>query len=576
MNLNLKELKKELLFLPLGGSGEIGLNCNLYHYNGKWIMVDCGIGFTKEMPGIDITVPDISFVKKHRKDLLGIVLTHIHEDHLGALQYLWEELKVPIYTSNFTAVFLKEKLSRSEFLDRVKIIEVKDGTKINLKSFQLEFVGLTHSTPEMNAVLIKTKKGTILHTGDWKFDYNPVSGRSSNIKRLRELGQNKEVLATVCDSTNIFEEGKSRSESELLKSFKKIISTRKGMVVCATFASNISRVLTLSKAARACGRKVVLVGTSLRRITKVGKATGYLPKDLSFVPDRKIKDFKRSEIFIISTGCQGESKAGLTKMSEGIHPTVKLRKDDTVIFSSKIIPGNEKSIMKVYNRLSDNDVEIVTEKNAFVHVSGHYSREDLKKMYALVKPKVAIGIHGESMHLAEHKRVASQCGIKKIIKAKNGNITLITEKNPRSIGTIPLKNIAVDGKRLLFSDGKILKERTKMSFSGLIVVNFIINKRFKLLAKPAITAPGLYNLKENLVMREILDEDISEAYREAIRELKVLIKKKQRTKDGKLKFSTSTERQNFIEQKVRTTINRITRTDLDKKPVIEVVFSIIK
>jgi ribonuclease J len=433
MNINLKKFKKELLFLPLGGSGEIGLNCNLYHYEGKWLMIDCGIGFSNEIPGVDVVVPDISFIRERKKDLLGIVITHIHEDHLGAIPYLWEQLKAPIYASKFASAFLKEKLSKSEFLDKVKIKEINDGAKIKLKPFELEFIGLTHSTVEMNAILIKTKAGNVLHTGDWKLDENPVAGKKSNMQRLQELGNHREILATVCDSTNIFTEGDSRSESELLDSFKKIISKRNGAVVCATFASNISRVKTLIKAGKDCGRKICLLGSALLRIVKVAKQTGYLPQEMKFISDKELKKHKKSELLILATGCQGESLAALNKLTDDTQAKIVLNKRDTVIFSSKIIPGNEKSIMKLYNKLSEKDVEIINEENAFVHVSGHYSRKDLVKFYKYTKPYVAIATHGEATHLSEHKRLAEKYGIEKVLKAKNGVLVLLNKDNPRAV-----------------------------------------------------------------------------------------------------------------------------------------------
>jgi len=576
MNINLKKFKKELLFLPLGGSGEIGLNCNLYHYEGKWIMVDCGIGFTKEIPGVDVIVPDISFIKKYKKDLLGIIITHIHEDHLGAIQHLWQELEAPIYTSHFTATFLKEKLRRTDFLDKVVIREIKEGDKIKLKPFNLEFIGLTHSTVEMNAILIGTKAGNILHTGDWKLDMNPVAGKKSNVARLQELGKNKEILATICDSTNIFSEGDSKSESDLLQSFINIISKEKGAVVCATFASNISRVKTLVKAAKACGRKTCLVGSSLLRIAKVGKETGYLSNGIKFVSDKELKKYKKSEIFILATGCQGENLAALNKIANNAHPKIKLSKKDTVIFSSKMIPGNEKSIMKLYNKLAEKDVKIISEANAFVHVSGHYARNDLVKLYKYTKPQVAIATHGEAMHLAEHKRLAEKCGIQKVLKAQNGGIMLINKESPRIIDIIELTNVAVDGKRLIETSNNVIKERKKILNAGIIFINMIIDKDYKLLRKPTVVATGAYDLNKDKIMKEIFEEDISKAYKKAIKELDIIISKKEKDRDGKKKFSKDEDKQQFIGQIIKAKVNKICLDDMGKKPVLRVEFAITK
>jgi len=564
MNINLKKFKKELLFLPLGGSGEIGLNCNLYQYEGKWLMVDCGIGFTDEIPGVNVIVPDIAFVKAIKKNLLGIVITHIHEDHIGAIQYLWEDLQVPIFTSHFTATFLKEKLRRTDFLDKVRIREVESGAKVNLKPFELEFIGLTHSTVEMNAVLIKTKAGNVLHTGDWKLDVDPIIGKKSNIEKLQELGKNRKILATVCDSTNIFSEGDSRSESELLTSFKDILSKEKGGVVCATFASNISRVKTLMKAAKACGRKTCLVGSSLLRIVKVGKETGYLHKDMKFVSDKDLKHYKKSKIFILATGCQGETLAALNKIADNMHPNIKLGKRDTVIFSSKIIPGNEKSIMKLYNKLSEKDVKIINEHNAFVHVSGHYRKNDLIKMYKYTKPFVAIATHGEEMHLSEHKKLAEHCGIGHVLKAKNGAIMVINKVAPRVIDKIELDVVAVDGKRLIKTSGRVLRDRQKILNAGIIFVDIVTDQRHKILRKPIIITTGAYDFEKDKVIKEIFEEDIARSYKKALKEL---------NKNHKNKFKNKEDRQKFIGQKIREKINKICLDDMGKKPIVKVAFT---
>jgi len=566
---NLSKFKKELLFLPLGGSGEIGMNCNLYHYNGKWIIIDMGIGFALNIPGVDLLIPDISFLKKYRKDILGLIVTHIHEDHLGAIQYLWEELRIPIYCSEFATEFLKEKLGECSFLDKIKFIRTEAGQKISLKPFSLEFIGLTHSAPEMNAVLIKTEKGNILHTGDWKFDNHPVIGASSDKARLQQLGDNREVLATVCDSTNIFSEKETRSESELLDSLINLMINKKGMVVVTIFASNISRIQTIYNAAKACNREVVLAGKSLFRITKVAKKVGYFKKDMKFLADKEIRDYQRNELLIISTGCQGELLAATNKMANDSHLTLRIKKGDTIIFASKMIPGNEKNILTLHNKFAEKDVEVITDKDAFVHVSGHYTQNDLKEMYQLVKPEMTIAVHGESSHLNEHKKIAQQFGIKNVIKAKNGNIIKLDRDNPKVIETIPIKFKVLDGKRILPADSEIIKTRRKIMEIGVVFIHLILNKKFKLIKSPIVSAPGAYDLEKDTVMYEIFKEDISHALRDSIKQLASI-----KSKNNK-KFNTDKDKLKFIEQQIRRVVNSIFNQDIGKKPEIEISFTII-
>ncbi len=566
-NLNFKKYKNDLLFIPLGGSNEIGLNCNLYQYNGKWIIVDCGIGFIKAIPGVDLLIPDIEILRKIKKDVLGIFITHAHEDHLGAIQYIWRNIEVPIYTSRFTRLFLQEKLKEYDFYNEVVINELNEGDKIKLGPFNIEFIGLTHSTPEMNAMIIKTERGNILHSGDWKFDDNPVVGRKSDIKRLKKLGDRHEILATVCESTNVFNKNEPQNEAELFDSFFKIIKDKKGAVVFTTFASNVSRIKTIMDVAKKTKRKIAVVGSSLYRIINVARSVGYLTDKYEIVPEEEIQNYKKSNLVLIVTGCQGNFNAGIDKIANDAYKHIKLGEKDTVIFSSKIIPGNEREIISLYNKLAEKDVEVITEKNDFVHVSGHYCVSDLKKFYNYIKPKIAIAVHGEPMHLLEHQKIARSCGIKSTAKGKNGIILRITEQKAEKIGQIDIKTFVVDGKRLLSTKSEILKAREKMEEIGVVCINLLVNTKYKLVKDPVIFTPGGYDLSKDKVTKEILIEDITKDYREALKQINITIRTK------KNKFATDAEKENFLSQKVKATINRIYLEDLGKKPFIEVVFS---
>lgn len=559
MNINLENFKKDILFLPLGGSGEIGLNCNLYHYDGKWIIVDMGIGFIKEIPGVDVVVPDITFIKKNLKNFLGIVITHIHEDHIGAIQYLWEEIKLPIYTSKFVSTFLKERLNEYEFADQVKIIEVKEGQNLSLEPFELEFIGLTHSTPEMNAILIKTEKGNILHTGDWKFEDKPVIGEVSNKKRLKELGNKNEVLATVCDSTNVFKTEKCRSETDLLKNLKTIMKDHtEGLIVCAIFASNVARIISLSLAAKAAGRKIGIIGRSIYRMLKVANEMNYIPKGLEFIAEDDLGKYAKKELMIISTGCQGEPTSGLNKLASDTHKSVHLANGDTVVFSSSVIPGNEKNIYALYNKLSEKDVKIITSENAFVHLSGHYSREELIEMYKLVKPKMVVATHGEEMQLAEHKRIAKELGIKHVVKAKNGSMIRISPDKLEVIGKIELINVAIDGRRMIPLNSHIINERQRMSESGIIFVVLMVDRHYRLFNTPSVMTAGNYDLLHERDMKEILEEDIQKSYNKALNRIA--------NPEENERFDTDEQRENYLNREINKTINHIFQLDMGKKP----------
>lgn len=492
MAINLKEYKDKLLFLPLGGANEIGINVNLYQYQGKWIMVDCGSGFADDyLPGVDMVVADVSFIEERKKDLLGIILTHAHEDHLGAIQYLWNDLQCPIYATKFTKNFLKTKLAEYSFASDIKIIEVDTGKKFEIGPFSIEMIGLTHSAPEMQALMIRTDAGNVMHTGDWKFDPKPVVGLESNEEALKACGE-EGILALVCDSTNVFNQGVSGSEGDVRDSLIEIIAGCPKMVVVTTFASNLARLDTLIHAGQKAGRKVCLTGRSLHRIFTAAQESGYLKDIAPLIDERSVANCKREELLVIATGCQGEYMAATAKLANGTHPTIKLAPKDTVIFSSKIIPGNEKKIFRLFNAFVKKRVEVITERDHFVHVSGHPAIDELKKMYSLVKPKICIPVHGEPVHIHEHAKLARSNGIKHTIEVENGSLVLLSQDEESKVIDI-VKNgyLAVDGNYLLPDDSQVFRMRRRMRDEGIVVVSIVLDHKLRLLCHPMISMPGV-------------------------------------------------------------------------------------
>jgi ribonuclease J len=549
----LKKNKDSLLFLPLGGSGEIGMNLNLYHYMGKWIIIDCGAGFADDYyPGVDMLVPDIEFIHTIKDDIVGLVLTHAHEDHLGAVQYIWPAIECPIYTTKFTASFLREKLKETDFYKRVKIHEVDSGGAINLDPFTIDLMPLSHSAPEMNAMLVKTPVGNVFHTGDWKFDKDPLIGESNNEDRLAEIG-NQGVLAMIGDSTNVFNPGHSGSEGDLRKSLIELISSCKKMVVVTTFASNVARLETIATAAQAAGRKVIITGRSLWRILSAAQEAGYL-KEVEFLDDSQMKNHPRDKILVIATGCQGEPMAQMNKIATNSHPAIRLAPDDSVIFSSKIIPGNDKKIFRLFNNLVLMGANVLTEKDHFVHVSGHPGCEELEKMYKLIKPEIAIPVHGEHVHMHEHARLALTWGAKKAFQITNGEIVKLAPGNPESLMQVPSGYYAIDGFYLVHSESDVLKKRRKLRDAGIIIISLIINGKKSLMARPTVTAPG--SLESDDEVLDIIADEIEE----------VLF---QNEKGGKI----DTDRLDNI---ARSVTRRVLKNELGKKPVIEVLIQEIK
>ncbi len=576
MNINLKEHKENLLFTPLGGASEIGMNVNLYHLDGKWLMIDLGLGFASQVPGVDMLAPDISFIKAHKKNLVGLVITHIHEDHLGAVQHLWQELEMPIYTSRLTANFLRSKLEEYPFARDVKIIEIDPKKELELAPFTLEFIGLTHSVPEMNAIMIKTRHGNVFHSGDWKFDPDPVVGKVSEKEKIKEYGDKGEIMALICDSTNAMSPGRSRSEGELYESLKELVAKAKQRVAVTTFASNLARIQTISQVAKDCGRKVVLAGFSIRRLMDVGKKSGYFNDLPEFISDKEVNLYKPNEVLIISTGCQGEPLASTMKIATDNHRFIKFGKGDTVIFSSKIIPGNEKSIFNLFNLFARKQVEVITEKDHFVHVSGHPNQGELEEMYELARPQIAIPVHGEFVHIKRHCEIARNSGVKKVVEISNGLVIKLDKNGAEDVGFVPSGYFGVDGLQLIPIDGDIIRSRRKISVAGVVTASIIINSQGELLSHPEILSVGAYDFDKDKLAFEMLEREVVKATSSAAKSLG--INKKKGIIFGKKKNSKSfpeSKIKNAMEQSIRTMTNRFFKDIFGKRPVLQIIVQII-
>ena len=487
--------KNELIFCPLGGSGQIGGNMNLYAYgneeNQKWIIVDTGVSFADDsIPGVDLIYPDPAFIIDKKNDLLGIVLTHAHEDHIGSISHIWPDLKCNIYATPFTSVLIQEKFKEKKIDISNYLKIVKLNGKIELGPFNIEFVSLTHSILEPNGLSIKTPAGMVLHTGDWKIDPNPLIGDKINEKKLKEIGNNK-VLAMICDSTNIFSPGRAGSESDVRESLLKIMSLKSKRIIVTSFASNVARMETIFYCAEKINRQVCLVGRSMNRIFKAAKQCGYLQNIQNPIDPRESKNFPREKLVFLCTGSQGEPMGAMKRIVKGIHPDVFIEKGDTVIFSSKIIPGNEKKLYSLHNDLVRQEIELVTEETDFVHVSGHPNRDDLKDMYNWVKPESIIPVHGEHRHMNEHIRFAKEMQIPHALRIEDGDVVRIYPgQNPEVIDKAPSGKMYLDGNIAVGENSQSIKERRNLSLNGYLEITLILNNSGKL-NKPVISYRGI-------------------------------------------------------------------------------------
>ena len=503
---------QELVFCSLGGAGEIGMNLNLFGYGKpgeyKWIIVDIGVTFSDDnIPGIEVILPNPEFIANQKENLLGIVLTHAHEDHVGAIAHLWPLLECPIYATPFTAAIVKEKFKELKINIGSHLKIVKLGGNVKLGAFDIDYVTLTHSILEPNGLAITTPEGVVLHTADWKIDENPLIGEKTDVKKLTEIGK-KGVLAMVCDSTNIFNLGSSGSESLVRTGLLTVLEKMKNRIVITSFASNVARMETVFKVAEKIGRQVCLVGRSMNRIYQLARQCNYLQDIKVPVDVRDAKKIPKNKIIFLCTGSQGEQRAALARIANGTHPDLHLEKDDNVIFSSRIIPGNEKRLFKIFNDFSKNDINVLSEENSMIHVSGHPAREDLKKMYSWVKPKILIPVHGEQRHMAEHISFAKEMGVKFPVKVSNGEILRLAPGEPEVVDKVTWGRVYLDGKVLIDNDSPVLKERRNMAANGYMEITVLISKNGQIKNNPIVTLKGIPLIEEDASEIEYDLEDV--------------------------------------------------------------------
>ena len=540
----------ELLFLPLGGSGEIGMNLNLYGHAGRWLMVDLGIAFGDDAtPGIEVIMPDPAFIEAERKNLVGLVLTHAHEDHIGAVPYLWPRLGCPIYATPFTAAVLRRKMTESQFEDPLPLTEIPLSGRFSIPPFELEFVTLTHSIPEPNAVVIRTPAGTVLHTGDWKLDPEPLIGPITDEAALRRIG-GEGVLAMVCDSTNALVPGESGSEATVRDSLDGLIGRAKQRVAVACFSSNVARLESVAKAAARHDRHVALVGRSLWRINQAARETGYLADVPDFVSEHDANYLPREKTVLLCTGSQGEPRSALARIARGDHPAVQLEAGDTVIFSSRVIPGNERAIGQLQNDLVRLGIELVTERDHDVHVSGHPAQDELAQMYQWVRPRIAVPVHGEPRHMMAHARLALSCQVPEAIVPSNGALIRLAPGPAAKIDELPSGRLGLDGTALIRLDGETLRLRHRMMHNGAAVATLVMNGEGRLKAEPRIAIQGLFEPEEI----EAAAADAAAAVRDALDRLSAA--------DRRL--------DDVVKETARIAVRRAVNARRGKKPLTEV------
>lgn len=479
-------------FVPLGGVGEIGMNFGLYACDGEWMAVDCGIGFAGEgLPGIDKLLPDPAFAQKIAPDLKGLVITHAHEDHIGAVAHFWPLLRCPVYVTAFAAEILEDRLDEAGLLGRVPVTVVSIGDALELGPFEIEFSELNHSIPESASLLIKTKYGSVFHTGDWKFDPEPVIGLPANEKSVKRL-QKEKLLALIGDSTNVFVEDDGLSEADVRRSLTDIFArheTRRIVVTC--FASNVGRMESIAYAAAQNNREVCLVGRSLWRIEGAGRAAGYFKDVPVFLTPDEARELPANRVIYVLTGCQGEPKAALSNLSYGVLNAVQLEPKDVVIFSSRTIPGNEQAIANIQNRFIDKRIKVITSAHELVHVSGHANRNDMERMYKAVKPRLLIPVHGETAHLNEHASLAKKAGVEKTLIVKDGDIVRFAPEEPCVLGRVRTGVLAVDAKKIIPVNADVIRKRRKMINEGTVIVTLVLDKKGDIVGQAQVSAVGL-------------------------------------------------------------------------------------
>ena len=498
----------ELSFVPLGGVGEIGMNLSLYGL-GKgrqrsWLAVDLGVSFGNEehLPGIDVVMPDTRFIESEKKNLVGLVLTHAHEDHFGAIIDLWPRLQCPIFATKFSAALFEAKCASERNPPNIPVTVIESGGRVDIGPFNVEFVAVQHSIPESHALAIRTSEGLVLHTGDWKLDPTPLIGEPTNEKRLRELGD-EGVLALIGDSTNAVREGRSPSEREVAHGLTEIIKDAKGRVAVTTFASNVSRMRAVAEAAREADREVVLIGRAMERVAQVARETGYLDGIAPFRGADLYGHFPPNKVLALCTGSQGEPRAALARIANDDHPEVTLNSGDTVIFSSRTIPGNEKSVGTIINGLVSQGIKVITDRTHMVHVSGHPRRDELRDMISWVRPQLLIPAHGEALHLSEHASLARSCGVPKVLICKNGDQVRLAPGEPAIIEQVPSGRLYKDGKILEDQNARAVVARRRLAFAGSAFVALALTEQGELADDPQVDLVGI---PERNAAGELMDE----------------------------------------------------------------------
>ncbi len=498
----------ELVFLPLGGSGEIGMNFNAYGFgpenDRQWIIVDCGVLFGREgnTPGVDLIMPDIRYLVERRENVLAIIATHAHEDHIGAIAPLWPSLRCPIYATPFTARLITGKLDEAGLTSRVHVHEVPVGGKLKLGPFEVDFISITHSILEPNLLAIRTPLGVVAHTGDWKIDPDPMLGEATDVEALEKLG-NEGVLALVCDSTNALVSGSSGSEAKVRETLTELIGTLKGRVAVTGFASNVARLDTVARAAKAHGRRVALVGRSMQKMVSAARETGYLKDFPTILDETEVADMPAHKVLYLCTGSQGEPRAALARIAHGSHPHVSLSEGDTVIFSSRVIPGNELAIAEIQNQLAGRGIALLTADDHDVHVSGHPCRGELAQMYRWIRPKLALPVHGEMRHQVSHAKLARELQVPQAMVPENGQMFRLAPGRPELIDEVPSGRIHMDG-RILVAEGEgLAKDRRAMAFGGLLVVALVVDHKGRIAAPPVVLGEGMPEPVEEAVLKAV-------------------------------------------------------------------------
>jgi ribonuclease J len=507
----------ELVFAPLGGLGEIGMNCALYGYGPanarQWLMVDLGVAFAGEdLPGVDLIMPDLSFIEKAKKNLVGIVITHAHEDHIGALAELWPDLGAPVYMTRFAAGLAEARRLGEPGAPKIPLRIVAQGEKVAIGPFVVEFIAVAHSIPESTALAIRTPAGLVVHTADWKIDPSPIIGLPTDEARLKALGD-EGVLALVCDSTNVLREGESPSERDVAKTLAWLIGEAKGRVVVTTFASNVARLRSAAEAGFAAGRQVCILGRAIERVVAVARECGMLDGVPPFLGMDAFERLPRDRILALATGSQGEPRAALARMAEDEHPTAELSAGDTVIFSSRTIPGNEKAVGKIINAFATARVEVITDRTALVHVSGHPRRAEMAKMYAWVRPRIAVPAHGEPLHLSEHAAFAIAQGVPQVLRAFDGDLIRLAPGDVSTSGSVASGRRLKDGAILLPADQESVGQRRRLAFAGVVSVALALTPKGEMAGDPDVMIAGLpERTREGAAIDALIDDAIFEAF----------------------------------------------------------------